>query len=80
MGSAGPAGVHAGICAQDPVDATKVEIVFAAADAGGTQVVITHTGWERLGARGAELRGRNQMGWSTLLPHFQRAVEPFSTH
>jgi uncharacterized protein YndB with AHSA1/START domain len=66
--------------AQDPADATEVEIVFEPVDVGGTRVVITHSGWERLGARGAELRGRNQMGWSTLLPHYERAAEPFSTH
>ena len=48
---------------QDRADATRVEITFAAADEDGTAVTIVHSGWERLGARGADLRERNQRGW-----------------
>jgi hypothetical protein len=43
----------------------------AAGDA--TTVTILHRGWERLGARGEELRRRNRQGWDGLLPHYLRA-------
>ena len=57
---------------QDREDATRVEISFAPA-AEGTAVTIVHSGWERLGARAAELRERNIRGWSGLLEHFRGA-------
>jgi len=56
----------------DRADATEVEIAFARA-ADGTAVTITHRGWERLGAKGAERRERNQRGWDGLIPHYRRA-------
>jgi uncharacterized protein YndB with AHSA1/START domain len=58
---------------QDPGDAGDVEIVFEEAASGGTDVRITHGGWERLSARGAEMRDRNRSGWGGLLPHFTAA-------
>ena len=58
---------------QDRADATHVEISFAPA-AGGTAVTIVHSGWERLGAKGDDLRGRNRRGWGGLLPHFEAFV------
>ena len=59
----------------DRADATDVEIRFIPA-ASGTRVEIEHRGWERLGAaRGRDWRDRNLGGWSTLLPHYRRAVE-----
>ena len=54
-------------------EATDVEVTFAAA-AEGTAVRIVHGGFERLGARGEELRRRNRQGWAGLLAHFERAV------
>lgn len=54
----------------DRADATDVEIVFADPGDGTTMLEITHTGWERLGARGPERREANGRGWSGLLPHF----------
>jgi uncharacterized protein YndB with AHSA1/START domain len=61
--------------AQDRADATEVDITFAVAgDLAATTVTIIHRGWERLGARGANLRQRNRQGWTTLLPHYERAV------
>jgi uncharacterized protein YndB with AHSA1/START domain len=39
---------------------------------GGTLVSIVHDGWDRIPS-GAELRERNVVGWSGLLPHFERA-------
>jgi uncharacterized protein YndB with AHSA1/START domain len=59
---------------QDRADATAVEITFRG-HAGGTTVRIVHRGWERLGARGEELRQRNEAGWAGLLPHFRAAAE-----
>jgi uncharacterized protein YndB with AHSA1/START domain len=53
-------------------DATEVDIRFAA-DGDATTVTIVHRGWERLGARGPELRRRNVQGWDGLLPHYLRA-------
>ena len=58
---------------RDRADATDVVITFAAAGVG-TLVGITHTGWERLGGEAEVWRDRNQMGWTTLLPHFTAAV------
>ncbi len=59
--------------AQDRADATEVDITFAG-DPAGTTVTIVHRGWERLGARGGDLQQRNRRGWTTLLPHYERAV------
>jgi uncharacterized protein YndB with AHSA1/START domain len=58
---------------QDRADATEVTITFEPGD-GQTLVRIVHRGWERLGARGDELRRRNTMGWSGLLPHYTAAI------
>ena len=58
---------------QDPADAGDVEIAFGPAPGGGTDVRITHSGWERLGDRGATLRDRNRNGWRGLLPAFTAA-------
>jgi uncharacterized protein YndB with AHSA1/START domain len=58
----------------DRSDATEVEIRFDAAG-DGTQVTIEHRGWERLGARAAERRERNQRGWAGLLPHYRAACQ-----
>ena len=59
----------------DRADATEVEIRFESA-ADGTRVSITHSGWERLGARAAERRERNERGWAGLLPHYVAACQP----
>jgi uncharacterized protein YndB with AHSA1/START domain len=53
-------------------DATEVDVRFAASG-DATTVTIVHRGWERLGARGQELRRRNVQGWDGLLPHYLRA-------
>lgn len=57
---------------QDVEDATDVAVEFLAA-AQGTEVRITHGGWERLGARGHDLRERNHQGWAGVLPHLRAA-------
>ena len=58
----------------DRSDATDVLIRFLPTPSG-TRVEIEHSGWERLGTRGAAWRERNHQGWSTLFPHFVAAVE-----
>ena len=57
---------------QDRADATDVEITFAGDDRS-TTVTIVHSGWERLGAKGADLKERNRQGWAGLLPNFTQA-------
>jgi uncharacterized protein YndB with AHSA1/START domain len=59
----------------DPASATEVEILFHALGEAATRIEIEHRGWERLGRAGDEWRDRNQAGWASLLPHFNRAVE-----
>jgi hypothetical protein len=59
---------------QDRADATQVAITFV--DLGDrTRIDIEHTGWELLGAKGPQLRERNQGGWRGLLPHLITACE-----
>ncbi len=58
---------------RDRGDATDVEITFRSSGSG-TRVEIEHRGWERLGADADLWRERNQTGWSTLLPHYVKAV------
>jgi uncharacterized protein YndB with AHSA1/START domain len=59
---------------QDRDDATRVEITFSGSEER-TTVRIVHSGWERLGARGSDLRDRNRAGWDGLLPRFVEACE-----
>jgi uncharacterized protein YndB with AHSA1/START domain len=58
----------------DRADATEVQISFEPAEEG-TLVRIEHSGWERLGARAAERRERNERGWAGLLPHYVAACQ-----
>ena len=59
---------------RDRSDATEVEIRFVARDSGRTQIEIEHRGWDRLGRAAEQWREQNQVGWQTLLPHFQAAI------
>ena len=59
---------------QDRADATEVEITFTDVGGSKTRVDIEHRGWERLGARGEDLRNRNQAGWATLIPHYTKEI------
>jgi uncharacterized protein YndB with AHSA1/START domain len=58
---------------RDRADATDVEISFRP-HGSGTRVEIEHRGWERLGTDADLWRTRNQVGWSTLLPHYRQAL------
>lgn len=44
----------------------RIDVSFTAV-AGGTEVVLRHSGWEALGAEGAELRERFEQGWVLVL-------------
>src|SRR5688500_8112135 len=50
----------------EPEAASVLEVRFAAVD-GGTQVDLTHTGWEAFGERGADLRHNYESGWDVVL-------------
>ena len=56
----------------DRNEATEVDITFAGR-ADTTIVTIAHSGWERLGASGADRREMNEKGWAGLWPHFTTA-------
>jgi uncharacterized protein YndB with AHSA1/START domain len=56
-------------------EATRVEVTFAG-DAGATVVTIVHTGWEQLATTRPDLRERNEIAWSRVLPHFAQACGP----
>ena len=45
---------------------TDVEVTFTA-DGDSTRVVLTHTGWEKLGEQGIELRAGYGPGWEYVL-------------
>ena len=52
---------------------TQVEVVFTPVD-GGTEVRLTHTGWEVLGADAAESRAGYAVGWPPVLHRFVEAT------
>jgi uncharacterized protein YndB with AHSA1/START domain len=56
----------------DRSDATHVEVTFSA-DGDGARVRIVHSGWERLGAVGAERRERNARGWAAVTQPYRAA-------
>jgi uncharacterized protein YndB with AHSA1/START domain len=52
------------MCAPD--EAQDVEVRFTAT-AGGTEIRLTHVGWERLGERAAAKRAMYDKGWAQVL-------------
>lgn len=60
---------------RDRDDATDVEIRFRRGRRYGDASRHHHSGWERLGAGGADWRERNQAGWDTLWPHYVKGIE-----
>jgi hypothetical protein len=56
---------------RDRADATEVEVLFHPQGTALTRVDIEHRGWERLGD---PWRDRTQIGWQTLLPHYQKEI------
>ena len=51
---------------QDPASAQEVEVAFLV-EGAGTRLVLTHYGWEKLGAKAARARRAYGMGWAHVL-------------
>lgn len=51
--------------------AQLVEVTFIA-EKGGTRLELVHSGWERLGARGASVREKYEEGWEMVLARFAK--------
>jgi uncharacterized protein YndB with AHSA1/START domain len=60
--------------AQPADKATRVEVDFDEDD-NGTRVVLTHTGWERLGDEAAEAAASYAGGWAGVLDGFVALAE-----
>lgn len=56
----------------DPATAGEIEVSFDATG-DGTRVTLEHRGWERLGARAAELRANYDEGWDFVLGRYTAA-------
>jgi uncharacterized protein YndB with AHSA1/START domain len=63
----------------DRSDATEVEVTFTGVG-DATTVTIVHRGWERLGARGPELKRRNHHSWESVLPHYRSGIRNLPSH
>ncbi len=50
-------------------DTSQTVVVRFTEQNHGTQVVVTHSGWERLGADGAKMRADYDTGWEFVLVH-----------
>ncbi|HEX7000185.1 MAG TPA: metalloregulator ArsR/SmtB family transcription factor [Trueperaceae bacterium] len=60
--------------ALDPTAASVLEVRFAPAVGGGTEVYLEHRGWEEFGDEALELRGRYESGWDYVLGTFEAAA------
>ena len=56
-------------------DATDVSVSFVDDGDGATRLEIVHSGWDRLGADGAQFRARNTAGWDGAISAFRTAAE-----
>jgi uncharacterized protein YndB with AHSA1/START domain len=54
---------------RDPDTAQTVEVEFSPLS-GGTQVRLTHSGWERLGDGALDMRGEYDTGWQFVLSRY----------
>ena len=54
---------------ENPAEMTEIDIRFSA-DGESTLVELVHTGWERLGERGATARNGYNEGWNYVLGKF----------
>jgi uncharacterized protein YndB with AHSA1/START domain len=52
-------------------DGQLVEVTFTAEESG-TRLELVHSGWERLGERGASVRDGYDDGWDMVLARFRR--------
>jgi hypothetical protein len=51
-----------------------LEVAFQPSEAG-TRVVVTHTGWEKLGAEAATLQANYSQGWVFVLDRYRGSPE-----
>ena len=58
----------------EPTAATTLEVRFAPATDGGTELHLQHRGWEEFGADGEKLRGQYEPGWDFVLRPFEEAA------
>lgn len=58
----------------DRSEATDLEVRFEETESG-TKVVIRQSGWERLGAAGADRRSRTHAAWSTIGNRYRMSFE-----
>ena len=56
------------VSARSEDEAQQVEVMFTPV-AEGTQVRLTHSGWERLGARAEAMRQAYDNGWASIFEH-----------
>jgi hypothetical protein len=66
-------GVH--LASAEPDTAQDVEVRFVSAG-NRTRVELTHSGWERLGARGKKFRNGYSIGWVYVLGLYGRRRGP----
>ena len=59
----------------DPIAASVLEVRFAAAADGGTEMLLEHRGWEEFGVDGGELRDNYATGWDIVLGTFEEAAQ-----
>jgi hypothetical protein len=58
-----------------PEEATSLDVVFAPSNRG-TQVTLTHSGWEGRGELGALYRDKYNSGWDVVLTGYTDSVLP----
>lgn len=57
----------------DPETPTEWDATFEAEGDGRTRVTLVHSGWERLGDRGPQMREAHVSGWQTVLEPYVAA-------
>lgn len=55
-------------------EATEVRVTFEPDGNGGSNVTLTHTGWEVLGARAETVRDNYDQGWVPVLQQYSEAA------
>ncbi len=53
--------------------AQLIELTFDPNEDGTTKVKLTHSGWERLGDKASDARGRYNQGWDGVLARFVKS-------
>ncbi len=59
---------------REPSTAQELKIAFEP-HKGGTQVAVTHTGWEKLGEEGATMQANYSQGWVFVLDRYRGSDE-----